>query len=128
MILWKKVHIQSLKNISNGEYFWVIGKKLRSTAYFKVIIKIIFKDIYNLFFSCLGLICSNVSLKGRGCCFGWLKKVVFFLSGQAAKKNWQGQCKMVTGSRQWVNKTKWLWNKSNMKKLYETYNACITLT
>ena len=76
-----------------------LGKKIRSTAYFKVIIfiKIIFKDIYNLFFSCLGLICSNVSLKGRGCCFGWLKKVLFFLSGQAAKKIGKVSAKWLPG-------------------------------
>ena len=74
-----------------------LGKKIRSTAYFKVIKKIIFKDIYNLFFSCLGLICSNVSLKVRGCCFGWLKKVLFFLSGQAAKKIGKVSAKWLPG-------------------------------
>ena len=83
-----------------------LGKKIRLTAYIKVNLKNIFKDVYNLFFSCLGLICSNVSLKGRCCCFGWLKKVMFFFQVKLQKKNWQGQCKMVTGSRQWVNKTK----------------------
>ena len=74
-----------------------LGKKIRSTAYFKVIKKIIFKDIYNLFFSCLGLICSNVSLKGRGCCFGWLKKVVFFFQVKLQKKIGKVSAKWLPG-------------------------------
>ena len=76
-----------------------LGKKIRLTAYFKdkVNLKIIFKDIYNLFFSCLGLICSDVSLKGHGCCFGWLKKVVFFFQVKLQKKIGKVSAKWLPG-------------------------------